>query len=485
MLFSEVQKKVEQLKTQLNSSSDVGTRIIKKDTACVGIVYLKSMVDNALFVDGICKPIVACKQVSLQNLSTIISTAEVTEIDESQASEKVLQGNVVIVLSGEEKMLAVDILKYPARMPAEPPTSSVIQGPREGFTEDIRTNITLIRRRFYNKNLVLKDLNVGKYSNTRITVAYLKGVANKDVVKEVVDKLNKIDVDGIIDSYYIIKYLEKHPRSLFKQVGSMEKPDIIAAKMLEGRVAIIVDGSPIVLTVPFLFFEEIQASNDYYNSYIYSSFIRIVRLLGIMISVVIPGIYIALRIYHQNVIPIKFLITITNTTKGLPFTPFLEMLFISLLFQILYEVSLRLPSYLGLATSIVGALILGDTGVKAGLISPPGVIIVALAKIALYTIPEQAYQLTILQYLFLFVGGSMGMIGIVGLLVYLVIYLASLDSYGAPYLAPYAPRVYNDLEDGVFMEPTNSMKFRPQSFKNNNMKRQKWKRIFRHDRVQF
>lgn len=473
MLFSEVQKKVEQLKTQLNSSSDVGTRIIKKDTASVGIVYLKSMVDNALFVDGICKPIVACKQVSLQNLTTIISTAEVTEIDVSQASEKVLQGNVVIVLSGEEKMLAVDILKYPARMPAEPPTSSVIQGPREGFTEDIRTNITLIRRRFYNKNLVLKDLNVGKYSNTRITVAYLKGVANKDVVKEVVDKLNKIDVDGIIDSYYIIKYLEKHPRSLFKQVGSMEKPDIIAAKMLEGRVAIIVDGSPIVLTVPFLFFEEIQASNDYYNSYIYSSFIRIVRLLGIMIAVVIPGIYIALRIYHQNVIPIKFLITITNTTKGLPFTPFLEMLFISLLFQILYEVSLRLPSYLGLATSIVGALILGDTGVKAGLISPPGVIIVALAKIALYTIPEQAYQLTILQYLFLFVGGSMGMIGIVGLLVYLVIYLASLDSYGAPYLAPYAPRVYNDLEDGVFMEPTNSMKFRPQSFKNNNRKRQK------------
>lgn len=473
MLFSEVQKKVEQLKTQLNSSSDVGTRIIKKDTACVGIVYLKSMVDNALFVDGICKPIVACKQVSLQNLSTIISTAEVTEIDESQASEKVLQGNVVIVLSGEEKMLAVDILKYPARMPAEPPTSSVIQGPREGFTEDIRTNITLIRRRFYNKNLVLKDLNVGRYSNTRITVAYLKGVANKDVVKEVVEKLNKIDVDGIIDSYYIIKYLEKHPRSLFKQVGSMEKPDIIAAKMLEGRVAIIVDGSPIVLTVPFLFFEEIQASNDYYNSYIYSSFIRIVRLLGIMIAVVIPGIYIALRIYHQNVIPIKFLITITNTTKGLPFTPFLEMLFISLLFQILYEVSLRLPSYLGLATSIVGALILGDTGVKAGLISPPGVIIVALAKIALYTIPEQAYQLTILQWLFLFVGGSLGLLGIVGFLVYLVVYLASLDSYGAPYLAPYAPRVCNDLEDGVFMEPTNNMKYRPQSFKNKNKKRQK------------
>ena len=473
MLFYDVQNKVEKLKAQLNSSSDVGTRIIEKSAACIGLVYLKSMVDNALFVDGICRPIIASEDVSLQNFSTIISTAEVTQIEDSQAVEKILMGNVVIIMSGEDKMLAVDILKYPARIPSEPPTSSVIQGPREGFTEDIRTNITLIRRRFYNKNLVLTDLFVGKYSNTRITVAYLNGVANKKVVKEIVDKLNAIDVDGIIDSHYIIKYLEKHPRSLFKQVGSMEKPDIIAAKMLEGRVAIIIDGSPIVLTLPFLFFEEVQASNDYYNSYIYASFIRIVRLLAIMIAVVVPGTYIALRVYHQNIIPIKFLITITNTTKGLPFTPFLEMLFISLLFQILYEVSLRLPSYLGLATSIVGALILGDTGVKAGLISPPGVIIVALAKIALYTVPEQAYQLTILQYLFLFIGGSLGIIGIVGLLVYLVLYLASLDSYGAPYLAPYAPRVYSDLNDGVFMEPTNNMKYRPQSFKTYNKKRQK------------
>lgn len=473
MLFYDVQNKVEKLKAQLNSSSDVGTRIIEKAAACIGLVYLKSMVDNALFVDGICRPIIASEDVSLQNFSAIISTAEVTQIEDSQAVEKILMGNVVIIMSGEDKMLAVDILKYPARIPSEPPTSSVIQGPREGFTEDIRTNITLIRRRFYNKNLVLTDLFVGKYSNTRITVAYLNGVANKKVVKEIVDKLNAIDVDGIIDSHYIIKYLEKHPRSLFKQVGSMEKPDIIAAKMLEGRVAIIIDGSPIVLTLPFLFFEEVQASNDYYNSYIYASFIRIVRLLAIMIAVVVPGTYIALRVYHQNIIPIKFLITITNTTKGLPFTPFLEMLFISLLFQILYEVSLRLPSYLGLATSIVGALILGDTGVKAGLISPPAVIVVALAKIALYTVPEQAYQLTILQYLFLFIGGSLGIIGIVGLLVYLVIYLASLDSYGAPYLAPYAPRVYSDLNDGVFMEPTNNMKYRPQSFKTYNKKRQK------------
>lgn len=473
MLFYDVESRLEKIKRQLNFSSDVGTRIIQKSTAKVGIVYLKSMVDSALFADGICRPIIESQHVDIENLSSKISAAQITQASFDQACEKVLAGNVVILISEQENILAVDILKYPARVPSEPPTSSVIQGPREGFTEDIRTNITLIRRRFYNKNLVLKDLFVGKYSHTRITLAYLKGVANKQVVDEITKKLESIKVDGIIDSHYIIKHLEKHPRSLFKQVGSMEKPDIIAAKILEGRVAIIVDGSPIVLTLPFLFFEEVQASNDYYNSYIYASFIRCVRLFAIIIAVVVPGIYIALRVFHQNIIPIKFLITITNTTKGLPFTPFLEMLFISLLFQILYEVSLRLPSYLGLATSIVGALILGDTGVKAGLISPPGVIIVALAKIALYTVPEQAYQLTILQYLFLFIGGSLGILGIVGLLVYLVVYLASIDGYGAPYLAPYAPRVYSDLNDALFMQPTNQMKFRPQSFKNRNKTRQK------------
>ncbi len=475
MLFSDIDKAVEELKKELNSSSDVASRVIEKGSVKIGLVFLKSMIDNILFVDGIYEPIVREKEeISLQQLSSnTIKTADVSEIERKEAADKVLKGNVVLFVSNDEKLLSIDIQKFPARTPSEPPTSAVLQGPREGFTEDVKTNVTLIRRRFYNKNLVLKDVFVGRYSNTRIVLAYIKGIASKDVVKEIEKRLNQIDIDGIIDSQYIMKFLQKNPQSLFKQVGSVEKPDIVAAKMLEGRVAILVDGSPIVLTLPFIFFEEIQSSNDYYNSHIYASFIRMVRLVGILISVIVPGAYIALRVHHQNIIPIKFLVTITNTTKGLPFTPFLELLFISLLFQILYEVSLRLPSYLGLATSIVGALILGDTGVKAGLISPPGVIIVALAKIALYVVPEHAYQLTLLQYIFIFVGGCLGMLGIVGFFVYLYIYLASIDSYGAPYLAPFAPRIPNDLKDGIILDTIEGMKTRPQSFKNYNKKRQK------------
>ncbi len=474
MLFFNLEDKIDWLEKELNNSSDIASRMIEKGGDKLGLVFIKSMIDNLLFIEGIYEPLLLCEnKLNVDVLTEIIKSADVNKISLKESVEKILMGNVVIIFEKDEQCLAIDIQKYPARIPSEPPTSAVLQGPREGFTEDIKTNITLIRRRFYNKNLILKDVFVGKYSNTRVVLAFLKGVADKKLVKEIESKLQKIDIDGIIDSHYIIKFLEKNPDSLFKQVGSVEKPDIIAAKILEGRVAILVDGSPIVLTLPFLFFEEIQASNDYYNSHIYSSFIRVVRLLSILISVIVPGAYIAMRVFHQNIIPIKFLITITNTTRGLPFTPFLEMLFISLLFQILYEVSLRLPSYLGLATSIVGALILGDTGVKAGLISPPGVIVIALAKIALYTVPEQAYQLTVLQYLFLIVGGSIGMIGIVGLMIYLVVYLSSIDSYGCPYLAPFAPRVKSDLKDGVIMGTTKQMKTRPKSFKNHNLKRQK------------
>ena len=290
---------------------------------------------------------------------------------------------------------------------------------------------------------------------------------------KVCQKIEKISIDGIIDSFYVLSFLQDRPNSLFKQIGNTEKPDVVSAKMLEGKVAIIVDNSPIVLTVPFVIFEELQNSNDYYTNHHYSSLVRVIRMLGMLIAIISPGLYLALELYHYNLLPLNFLITIADTAQGLPFTPFLEILFIFLLFQVLYEVSLRLPSYLGLATSIVGALILGDTGVKAGLISPPGVIIVALAKIALYTIPEQASQVSVLQVIFIILGGSLGLGGLVAGMVYFVDYLNTLDSFGTPYLAPYSPRVPEDLEDGVFKSPINDMKTRPKTFKNKNKVRSK------------
>lgn len=470
-----VKEKIDKLTQELHESSDVASRTLEKDGANFGFIYLKSMTDQNLFSEAIYKAIQNYDgPIDIDTLETkIVQGNDVKKIKEDEIIENILKGAIVIMKEGESQLLSVDLLKFPTRTPSEPPTSPVIQGPREGFVEDIKTNITLIRRRLQSKDLVFKSMKVGKYSNTQVMVSYIDGIADKKIVDEVISKLKKIDIGGVVDSFYILSFLQRRPASLFKQIGNTEKPDIVAAKMLEGRIAIIVDNSPIVLTVPFILLEEMQSSNDYYTNHHYSSFVRVIRLIGILVALMSPGLYLALELHHYNILPLNFLITIADTTQGLPFTPFIEILFIFILFQMLYEVSLRLPSYLGLATSVVGALILGDTGVKAGLISPPGVIVVALAKIALYTIPEQSAQISVLQVIFIFIGGTLGLAGLVTSFVYFINYLNGLDSFNTPYLAPYSPRITGDLKDGIFKDPITEMKLRPRSIKNKNKVRLK------------
>ena len=466
MPFFDVKQKIEELKSALNNSVDFSSRYFEKNGQEIGMVFLKSITDQALFSEALYLPLQTYeKPLDMEILrNDIIKGTDVKIIDGNEMVQEILDGKIVLFTNFSDEILAIDFLKFPTRVPSEPPTSPVIQGPREGFVEDLQTNITLLRRRIKSPDFTIETLRVGSVTQTKVCVGYIKGISNKKVVRKIIKRLKEIEVDGILDSYNIVSFLQDKPNSLFRQIGNSEKPDVVVSKLLEGKACIIVDGSPIVLTIPFIFLEDIQNSNDYYTNHHYSSFVRVIRLFGLMISLIAPGFYLALQIYHYNILPLNFLITIADTTQGLPFTPFLEILFIFLLFQILYEVSLRLPSYLGLATSVVGALILGDTGVKAGLISPPGVIIVALSKIALYTIPEEASQVTVLQLLFIIFGGSLGLVGIISGLVYFANYLNTIDSYGTPYLAPYSPRIQNDLQDAIFSKPLVQIKTRPKSF---------------------
>lgn len=475
MSFLSVKERMENIKKSFHESVDFTTREALVAGKTVGFAFLKSMTDPEFFADDIYKPISESKEeVSFDSLQNkILKAGDIKEVEEAEIAENIVKGCIIIFLEQEEKVLAVDILKFPTRTPEEPPTSPVLMGPREGFIEDIKSNITLMRRRLASKDLVIKQMQIGKFSNTKVAITYLHGIADEKIVKKVQQRLNEVKIDGVIDSYYLQNFLQERQKSIFRQVGMAEKPDIIASKLLEGKVAIIVDNSPIVLTVPFILFEDLQNSNDYYMDNHYSGLVRVIRVIGALLAVIASGLYLALQIYHYNVLPLNFLVTIADTTQGLPFTPFLEIVFIFFLFQILYEVSLRLPSYLGLATSVVGALILGDTGVKAGLLSPPGVIIVAVAKIALYLVPSQSSQMTLLQIIFIVLGGSLGMLGIVAGLIYFTNYLNDLDSYGAPYLAPYSPRIANDLQDGLIKDRLQDMKYRPEVFHTKNKVRLK------------
>ena len=467
---------IEKIKNNLSENPDLCTRQLKVGGQDISMIFIKSTLDKMLFVHSVLSPLLEYKgEVSYEILQNQVIKAIEIELIEEDYESNLLKNKILLFIEQQNKALSIDLELIPMRNPEEPPTSPTINGPREGFTESVKTTTALIRKRCPSKDLVIKDFFVGNITNTQVCVYYIKGVADNKYVKMIFSKLQKIKTDGIIDSHYIMEFLSTKPKSMFDQFGVNEKPDIVCAKMLEGRIAIAVDGSPIVLTVPFMFFEEIQNSNDYYTNLHYATFIRYIRAIGLIMATVVPGVYLSLRLYHYKIIPLKFIVTINSTTQSLPFTPFIELLFILILFQILYEVSLRLPRYLGLATSIVGALVLGDTGVKAGLISPPGIIIIALSIISMYTVPNATPQFTILRFVFFLIGGTLGLFGIVGAMIYIVDYMNTLGAYHTPFLAPYAPRVSEDLKDGLHRKSIQRMQYRPHSMpvKNRDRKGEK------------
>ena len=475
--MSSLQQVVQKIKNDMHNNQDVIVRNITCKSKSLAVIYIDEIVDveqlNLNIIGALNSHITKIKKLSIDNTSSILTNiAQVEVITEyNDALTKLLQGSALVIIDNYKEYLALNITKYQSRAITEPPTSVVIKGPREGFNENIKTNISLIRKRLVTDDLVIEDFNIGRRTQTAVKIAYLNSLTDESVVKKLKNKLKNIDIDGIIDSYYISKLLEDRPSSIFRQVGSAEKPDIICAKMLEGRVAIFVDGSPIVLTVPYVLIEDLQNSNDYYSEAHRVTTLRIVRLMSIFASVFIPGFYIALQLYHYKVMPLKFLVTIVNSTQNLPLSPFLEIFFIIILFEILFEASIRMPKYLGIAISIVGALILGDTAVKAGLVSPPGVMIIAISGITLYTIPDQHAQLSTLRLAYTFIGGVVGFQGILLATIILIVYLTNFDSYGAPYFAPLSPYIKQDQKDFVIKVPLERMTTRPKSFPNKNRRR--------------
>ncbi len=393
--------------------------------------------------------------------------------DGAEAEDLLLSGDGLIFLDGEDGCVRVAVRKYEIRSVSEPPTEGIIKGPREGFIESIKTNLSLLERKLKTTALKVERLKIGRSTHTDVAVVSLDGIADKTVTEKIKTRLQSIDIDGVIDTHYLQMYLEPRPYSVFNQAGACEKPDIVAAKLLEGRVAVFMDGTPIVLTFPYLFFEDIQSSEDYYERATFASLIRITRVISLMIGLLLPGVFVALECFHFSVLPLQLLITIINATKGVPFPPLAEIIFVMFLFEIIREAGVRMPQAMGLAMSIVGALVLGETAVKAGMIGSPAVMIVALSSICTYTVPNAAGSSTIVRLFMTLLGGLLGLYGILIGVVFLFLYLSTLDSYGTPFLAPFAPNVGVDGQDGLLKTPVTDIVRRPESIPNVNRTRQR------------
>lgn len=467
-----LEQNIRSIKEKLNSE-DVLYHEIKVGENNATLIIVDGMNDKEWINTQIIRPLkIYNGELDANEILKVIGCADCESVKGRLDGENaVLSGNALLLIDGVDSGIKIGVRVCPQRAIAEPPTSVVLKGPREGFVEDFKTNIVLLRKRIKSADLKVCTIEVGKYSKTSVSVVYIDSIANDEIVKQIKNKLKKISIDGVADSSIIGNFLSSNKFSLFNQYGTTEKPDVLASKLLEGRVGIIVDGSPIVLTVPYLLLEEFQGSEDYYKHSSRANFSRILRFMAVAFCVFLPAFYVSAQLFHLELIPLNFLITVVNSIKGLPFTPSFEMLFTLLIFEVLNEASIRMPKYVGMALSVVGALVLGETAVSAGIISTPTVLIMALSGIAMYTLPDMADSLSVLRLIFLVLAGTLGIYALICALCFLMIYLINLSSYSVPVLAPISPLVPGDLKDSLIKEPNYFLTKRPVSLKTKNLTR--------------
>lgn len=457
-------------------TTDLLVRELKTEFVDARLIFLDAMVDAQQLDLSILRPIMEYKGkdgLTLDSLKGII-TAGITikeAEDMDTAVQAISSGDAAIISAESEKILLFGIRKGNVRPISEPPTSLVIKGPREGFVEDLKTNMVLLRRRIRSNKLIFETLTLGRFTETTVALAYVKGVVKKGILEKVVERLKSIDTDGIMDSSAVTKILEARPYSLFKQLGNTEKPDIAAAKLLDGRIAILVDGSPIVLTVPFLLIEDFEDVQDLYKRNSRVTFLHIMRAFAVFFAVLLPSVYVAVQIHQYQILPLQLLITLLNASNGIPFTPVIEMLIALVLFEILGEASVRMPRHIGMTLSIVGAIVLGETAVQAGLLSSVTVLVVALSGIGIYTVPDEVGVLSVLRMFLVIVGGLFGIFGILTGCMVMLVYLSCMETFDVPYLSPFAPIENEKLRESIVMANFTDKKRRTSSLNLQNKTR--------------
>lgn len=398
------------------------------------------------------------KQVAAQVLGVCdVSFAQTRE----EAVSVVLQGDGILLMEGCCIAAAVGCKGFERRGVEQPQNETVVRGPKESFTENLRTNTTLLRRKIRSGDLTFEDYKKGRQTDTQICLVYMKNLTTNHLLDEIRKRIEKINIDMILETGYVEQLIEDHPTSIFSTVGYTEKPDVAAAKLLEGRVLVLVDGTPFVLTTPFLLLEAFQNPEDYYEKPIYASLIRGFRVLAFLVSIFAPALFVALTTFHQELIPTALLFTMASAREGIPFTAFSETIVMLVTFEVLREAGLRLPRAVGQTISIVGALVMGDAAVAAGLVGAPLVITVAFTAVCAFVVPTLNPQQTILRWLFLFAASMAGGLGIALGAIVLCVHLISLRSFGFPYLSPLAPLRTDDLKDSVIRAPLWLLRRRP------------------------
>lgn len=386
-----------------------------------------------------------------------------------------LSGDSVLFVDGQDKAVCLGLRGGERRSVSEPETETVVRGPREGFNEHLRTNTSLVRTKIKSPRLKMKSFVIGTETNTNVILTYMAGIANPKLLDEVEDRLSRIHIDGVLESGYIEEFIQDQGYSPFPQMQTTERPDTVAAALLEGRVAILVDGTPFALIAPFGFWQWLQASEDYYERFMVGTLLRWLRLFSLFFALFSPALYIAVSTYHPEMIPTSLLLSIAASREAIPFPAVVEALIMELSFEALREAGVRLPRIVGQAVSILGALVVGQAAVQAGIVSAAMVIVVSMTGIASFTLPRYnaAIAIRMLRFPIMLLASIFGLLGIMIAAMVVVGHLAKLSTFGVPYLAPVTPIDTSDMKDIMVRAPWWKMRKRPRYLKPENLQRQR------------
>jgi spore germination protein KA len=464
------------LKKKFGDSPDLVIRDFNEDpdgSSPVAICYVQGLID-AVLLKGLIEAVI--NEMSSQALNTPDDQAAAAMLNkklpmgsvqtikaENKLIQAILSGSAVIVMEGVPHALAVSITGGTRRGVEEPTSQTVIRGPKEGFTEDISLNMALIRRKILSPDLKFESHTIGQYTKTRVMLAYIDGIARPEIVEEVSQRLRAIDTDSILESGYIEEFIQDGAFSPFPTILNTERPDTTAGSLLDGQVAILVDGTPFVLIGPVTFFNFFQSSEDYYQRYDISTFLRFIRLMSFLVAMLLPSLFIAITTFQQEMLPTTLLISLSAQREGIPLPALMEALMMEMMFEVIREAGVRMPRVIGPAISIVGALVIGQAAVQAGLVSGAMVIVVSFTAIANFVIPyfNMASAVRLIRFGLMIMAGTLGLFGILAGVVPILTHLVSLKSFGVPYFMPYAPFYKSNMKDLLIRVPWWAMKTRP------------------------
>ncbi len=472
------------LEEVLGSSYDfVIRRFTVFDQHAAFLVYLSNMVEIEGLNEDVLRPLFATRQ-----LGSVTSPEQVMHALQYQVLyhancqldtgmlrivHEILQGKCAVFVDGMQEAFLIGVRQVQRRAVEQPPTEQVIQGPREGFIESLDRNIGLIRYRVQTPDFQTDIIHVGKITKSKVAVCYIQGIANDELIKEVKQRLSEIDIDAVLDVGYLEQLIEDHPYSPFPQVQNTERPDKAVANMVEGRVTILMDGSPFALIVPTVFSQFYQTAEDYSSRFLQASFVRLARVVALVFSLVFPSLYVAILSYNPELIPTQFAVAVAGGRAGVPFPSFVEVLIMEVSMEVLREATIRLPQQVGGALSIVGVLVIGQAAVSAGFASPITVVVIALTTIGSFATPayNAAFALRMLRFPMIALAGMFGLYGVMIGLIIIANHVLSLKSFGVSYMSPASPGNFQGMKDLVFRLPFWSMKYRPSILHASNYKR--------------